>query len=217
MKKVFAPGCALLIYKPQLAEKMEKLLRELFPSIGSHRICCHHNPQLPGGTEVVNVCAGCDRRFRELYVATSTVSFWEVLAESRDFTFPDYGGRRMSILDACPTRDQPRVHDAVRRLLQRMNVELVEPRQTRAAGRCCGDSYYGTLPVDQVKKKMRQRAAEMPAAEVVVYCVSCIKAMHIGGKHPRYLVDLLFGEDTLPGNCEPDTWHAELDAFIAAH
>ena len=39
----------------------------------------------------------------------------------------------------------------------------------------------------------------MPAEDVVVYCVSCAKAMFIGGKRPRYLVDLLFGEATVPG------------------
>jgi len=41
--------------------------------------------------------------------------------------------------------------------------------------------------------------------------------MHIGGRRPRYLVDLLFGEDTSPGTFEPTAWHAELQTFIDAH
>jgi len=57
----------------------------------------------------------------------------------------------------------------------------------------------------------------MPREDVVVYCVSCVKAMHIGGKRPRYLVDLLFGEETGPGVFEPVAWHAQLDEFIEAH
>lgn len=57
----------------------------------------------------------------------------------------------------------------------------------------------------------------MPAEDVVVYCVSCCKAMHIGGKTPRYLLDLLLGEPTLPGTFEPEEWHREVDEFIAAH
>lgn len=36
----------------------------------------------------------------------------------------------------------------------------------------------------------------MPCEEVVVYCASCITSMSVGGKRPRYLLDLLFGEDT---------------------
>ncbi len=57
----------------------------------------------------------------------------------------------------------------------------------------------------------------MPAADVVVYSVSCCKTMHIGGKKPRYLVDLLLGEDTLPGIFEPEEWHAQLNRFIDEH
>ena len=41
--------------------------------------------------------------------------------------------------------------------------------------------------------------------------------MHIGGKTPRYLVDLLFGEDTEIGTYDPDAWHEELKAYIDAH
>jgi hypothetical protein len=31
------------------------------------------------------------------------------------------------------------------------------------------------------------------------------------------VIDLLFAEETVPGTCEPDAWHKELDEFIAAH
>ncbi len=217
MEKVFSPGCALLIYKPKLAARMLKLLRKEFPGLEEHNICCHHDPQLPAGTDVINVCAGCDRRFRELYETTTTTALWELLSQSSSFPFPDYQGRQMSILDACPTRDQPRVHNAVRNLLKRMNISLVEPKNSGTKSTCCGDSFLGKLPVAQVKEQMRKRATEMPAEDVVVYCVSCIKAMYIGGKQPRYLVDLLFAEETQPGTFEPEAWHAELDAFIATH
>lgn len=64
---------------------------------------------------------------------------------------------------------------------------------------------------------MAARAAEMPVVDVVVYCVSCSKSVYIGGKNPRYLVDLLFGEETLPKTYEPDEWHQELEEFIQNH
>ena len=64
---------------------------------------------------------------------------------------------------------------------------------------------------------MKKRANEMPVDEVVVYCVSCCKSMHIGGKKPRYLIDLLFNEETFPGVYEPDKWHQAVDRFIAEH
>lgn len=217
MNQDFAPGCALYLYKPELAAKMLGLLRGEFPGLAEHSTCCRHQPKLAAGTEIINVCAGCDRRYRELYSGISTISFWELLAQSDSFPFPDYRQQQMTILDACPTRDQQRVHKAIRTLLQRMNIALVEPEQTGSKSTCCGDSYFGLLPVEQVKEQMAKRAAEMPEEEVIVYCVSCIKAMHIGGKTPRYLPDLLFGEATHPGTFEPQAWHAELDAFIEKH
>lgn len=217
MDTVYAPGCALMIYKPRLGERLLSHLNAEWGDVGMHLTCCRHEPGLAKGTRVVNTCAGCDRRYRQLYEGITTVSLWEVLAGSGTFPFPDYGGRGMTILDACPTRDQARVHDAVRAVLCRMNIRVVEPALTREKGTCCGDSFYGKLPVENVKAQMQKRASEMPVEDVVVYCVSCAKAMHIGGRRPRYLVDLLFGEDTPAGVYEPDDWHGALDAFIEAH
>ena len=208
----------MTIYKPKLAAKVSAFLNGERPgAIADHSICCKHEPRLAKDTRIVNVCAGCDRRFRELYDGISTISLWEVLDERSDFSFPDYGGQSMTVHDACPTRTEKRVHDAVRSLLEKMKVRVVEPQQTRTRATCCGDSLYGSLPVEQVRERMAKRAAVMPCEDVVVYCVSCIKAMHIGGRRPRYLVDLLFGEPTEPQECDPALWHGALQKFIDAH
>jgi len=217
MKHVYSPGCALMIYKPELAAKVTQFLNRNAENIPDHLTCCHHEPQLESGTQIINTCAGCDRRFRELYEGISTISLWEVLAESADFPFPNYGSMEMAVHDACPTRNEERVHTAIRKLLERMNIQIVEPKNTRTKAICCGDSFYGVIPVEEVKEQMKKRANEMPCENVVVYCVSCVKSMHIGGKTPRYMIDLLFGEDTRIDTFEPEAWHAEVQAFIDAH
>ncbi|AHF06137.1 (Fe-S)-binding protein [Desulfitobacterium metallireducens] len=217
MKQVYAPGCVLLIYKPQLARKVLEFLNQNLGDIPEHLICCRHEPHLENGTQVINTCAGCDNRYRELYDGISTLSLWEILAESETFPFPDYKGMEMSIHDACPTRTEERVHSAIRKLLERMNIKIAEPKHTRTHAICCGDSFYGSLPIEKVKEQMKKRSDEMPCDNVVVYCVSCIKSMYIGGKKPRYMIDLLFGEDTEIGAFEPDEWHNELQEFIDEH
>jgi len=217
MKEVYAPGCALMIYKPELAKKVLEFLNEDFSGVTEHLTCCRHEPNLESGTRVINTCAGCDRRYRELYEGISTVSLWEILAESQTFPFPDYNGMEMSIHDACPTRTEDRVHSSIRKLLERMNIKITEPKNTRTKAICCGDSFYGSLPLEQIKEQMIKRSNEMPSDNVVVYCVSCIKAMYIGGKKPRYIIDLLFGEPTGIGTFEPEAWHNELQKFIDAH
>ena len=217
MNHVYAPGCALMLYKPHLAERVLAHLNADDAVVTSLLTCCRHEPHLEPGSVVINTCAGCDRRYRELYEGVSTISLWEVLATSDTFDFPDYHGAEMAIHDACPTRTEERVHVAVRALLDRMNIVVIEPKSTRTHAVCCGDSFLGELPVDRVKDLMAKRADSMPREDLVVYCVSCVKAMHIGGKRPRYLVDLLFAEDTAPDVFEPTAWHAMLDEFIAAH
>lgn len=217
MKQVYAPGCAFIIYKPELAKKVLAFLNKELGDIPEHLICCRHEPRLERGTQIINVCAGCDRRYRELYDGISTLSLWEILATSKTFSFPDYNGVEMSIHDACPTRTAERVHIAIRKLLERMNIKIIEPKNTRTKAICCGDSVYNILPIELVKEKMKKRSDEMPCDNVVVYCVSCIKAMHIGGKKPRYIIDLLFEEETEIGTFEPDAWHHELQEFIDEH
>ena len=98
-----------------------------------------------------------------------------------------------------------------------MNIKVAEPEKTRTKSICCGDSFYGMLPAGELKAQMKKRASDMPAEEVVVYCVSCINSMQIGGKQPRYLVDLLFGENTSPRIIEPDEWHQAVDLYIEEH
>jgi hypothetical protein len=112
---------------------------------------------------------------------------------------------------------QSNIYHAVRVLLQRMNISLLEPKHTRTGSTCCGDSFWGVIPTAQVKEQMIKRTAEMPAQEVVVYCISCSKAVFIGGKTPRCMIDLLFGEETVPQTLEPDRWHQELDDYIRDH
>lgn len=217
MQQVYAPGCAFMIYKSELARKVLDFLNKDLGDIPEHLICCRHEPNLESGIQVINTCAGCDRRYRELYDGISTISLWEILAESKTFSFPDYNGMKMSIHDACPTRTEERVHSAIRKLLERMNIKIIEPENTRTKAICCGDSFYGSLPVESVKEQMKKRSNEIPCDNVVIYCISCIKAMHIGGKKPRYIVDLLFGEETGIGTFEPDAWHYELQKFIDEH
>ena len=159
MSLVFAPGCALMISKPLLAGRLLDHLRRVHGVEAAHAVCCKHEPGLPPGTRVINVCPGCDRRYRELYAGVSTVSLWEILAGDDAFPFPDYGGAVMTILDACPTRTETRVHEAVRALLTRMNIRILEPRSTRTHGICCGDSLYGLVPVEEVKAAMRKGPA----------------------------------------------------------
>ena len=216
-KLFFAPGCALMLYKPELAYKIHLLLNEKLGDVELLMTCCQHEPNLPENSKVINVCPGCDMRFAKNYRGVSTISLWEIINENSFLHLPDYKGLRMSIIDACPTRDEDRVHNSIRSLLSKMNIRLVEPKNTRKESTCCGDVYYGSMPTAKVKGLMTEKAMEMPADDIVVHCVSCIMAVLNGGKNPQYIADLIFNEETHPTSIDLDKWHKELKEFIEAH
>ena len=217
MKRMFAPGCALMLYKPDLVNKLHTILNENLGKMDLLNICCRNQPDLNPGVEVINICPGCDKRYRENYDDATTISLWEILAKTDFFKYPDYHGKEMTIIDACPTRSEIRVHKALRTLLKKMNITLIESAKTGINSTCCGDSFYDVIPTEKVKIQMKKKASEMPVEDIVVYCVSCSKSVYIGGKKPQYMIDLLFNEETVPKTYEPDEWHQELDEYIATH
>ncbi len=216
-KTYFNPGCALSLYKPEMENKILKFLNEDYSEVSLHKICCHHEPQLETGGLIINVCSGCNMRFSNLYPGVTTISLWEVLDEMETFPYPDYHGLMLSVHDACPIREKPQVHRAVRSLLGKMHIEIVEAEFHGTRSICCGDDLYQKVPLEKVHEHMKLRAESMPCDEVCVYCVSCINSMHIGGKSPRHLIDLLMGETTEPQVYDTVEWHTQLEEYIDKH
>jgi len=218
MKKIyFNPGCALSIYKPNMETEILKFLNKNYGQVTLHEICCKHDPQLYANSLIINVCPGCDKRFSTLYEGISTISLWEILDGLDSFDYPDYKGLKISVHDSCDVRGKTKVHEAVRNLLKKMNIDIIETQFMGSDSRCCGDVYYPNLPIKKVHEKMNERAKSMPCKDVCVYCVSCIKAMYIGGKTPRHLLDLLYGEVTEPQVFDTVLWHDELQKYIDHH
>lgn len=119
--------------------------------------------------------------------------------------------------DSCSFRKKPQVHRAVRSLLKKMNMEVIESEYHGTNSICCGDNFYPVLPVRRVNELQKKRASQMPCADVAVYCASCIKSMYIGGKKPHHMVDLVLGETTEENTCQTDIWHEQIEAYIKAH
>ncbi len=81
MKTYFNPGCALSIYKPEMEKEILEFLNKNYKKTVMHKVCCRHEPQIKKGSLIINVCAGCDRRFGTLYEGISTISLWEIFDE----------------------------------------------------------------------------------------------------------------------------------------
>ena len=217
MKYIYAPGCALLIYKPRLAEKLKEYVEEVYGKMDTLMTCCFKQPHLEPGTCLITPCSTCDKRYASLYKECSTIYILEDLAKSETFQFPDYGGVEMSIQDTCSGRTDEKYLNTIRTLLERMNIRLVEADRSGKRGKCCGQVFYGKLPVEKVEEKMRERAQEMPREDVVVYCSSCIQSMSVGGKRPRFILDLIFNEPTTVDKPDIVSWNKRLLEFRAKY
>ena len=154
----FNPGCAMSIYKPYLIEPMLFLLQENFGEIKYHDVCCHHNPGLPAGATIINNCAGCDRRFRSEYKGLQTITFWEMLDSIKNLKLPDYQGLTVSVHDSCSFRPKPQVHAAVRSILRKMNIRIIESEHSGMNSICCGDRFYSQFPNEKVIELQKRRA-----------------------------------------------------------
>lgn len=82
---------------------------------------------------------------------------------------------------------------------------------------CCGDNFYSKIPNEKVTELQKKRAEQMPCNHVVVYCIGCVHSMTIGGKHPLYLPDLVFGYETEPMTNTLDEYHDDLNEYIETH
>ncbi|MCR1900092.1 (Fe-S)-binding protein [Irregularibacter muris] len=216
-KCYFNPGCALSIYKPKSGQKILDMLNKYFGKVQLHSICCHHEPKLPHGSTIINNCAGCDRRFRSLYEGVNTISLWEVLNSMEGLSLPNHRGLTVSVQDSCSYRPKPQVHAAVRNILKKMNIEIIESKYSGTKSICCGDNFYPRLPIDKIIELQKKRASQMPCKNVVVYCVSCIKSMTIGEKIAHHMVDLVLDEETQPQETRIDVYHEELNKYIDEH
>ena len=217
MSYIYAPGCALLSYKPELAEKLKTVITSIYGPMETLLPCCFHAPQIESGTQIITPCATCSEKYDKQCGEGTSIFFLTQLAESKDFPFPDYGGISMSIQDTCSARKQPEVLATIRRLLERMNIQLIEPARTGEKAKCCGQTLYGKIDTQKVEAFMKGRADEMPCEDVVVYCASCIMSMNVGGKRPRYIIDLLFNEPTNMQTKGADAWNKKLNDFRKAH
>jgi len=213
----FNPGCALSIYKPEAEHKLLELLNKSFGTVQMHNICCHHEPSLPKGSTIINNCSGCDRRFRSLYDGIVTVTIWEVLDSIESLELPDHTGLTLSVHDSCSFRHKPQVHEAVRSLLCKMNISIIESEFCKTSSICCGDNLYPHVSIEEVTAFQKKRAAQMPCEDVAVYCVSCINSMAVGKKIPHHMVDLVLNEKTEPMETRIDLYHDALHKYIDAH
>lgn len=139
MATVYFPSCKFKAGYPETAEKVAEYIRQRFGFTLAG--CCRaHLGSLEEHDTTVCICNTCTIFCDESAKTQNIISIWEVLAQDAEFPFPDYNGEPIALQDCWRAGDKRPVQDAVRELLQKMNLRVLELHDNYAQSRFCGTS-----------------------------------------------------------------------------
>ncbi len=215
MATVYFPSCKFKAGYPCAAEKIQFYLNNHFHM--NITDCCQKNLQFltPEDTAVC-ICNTCAAFCEESSHAKKVISVWEIIANDETFPFPDYKGEHIALQDCWRTYDKPNVHNAIRTIMQKMNIEVIELPENREKSTFCGITllrpappHYGKLapkrfiedaPVDLFQNHtpedqsdiIKKHCEQIPAEKVACYCGACADGLRLGDKQPVHVMELLF-------------------------
>lgn len=220
-KYLFAPGCTVPAYNPEIVEKTYLHLKEsLDGEVGVMLQCCGKVSKMTGETVaykginkkaieevnltncdyIVTICPSCFSVF-ENTADVPVISYWDLMRDKIGLPESAKGiGEGSDVVfnvhDSCVTRNMPSHHENVRWLLDEMGYKREEMNHNRENTRCCGvgGMVSGSNP-DLYKKIYMRRANDCTQEQVVTYCGSCRGTLEAAGKDTQHILDLLFANE----------------------
>ena len=168
------------------------------------------------GDRVYSLCHNCNNIIEETRPGTQVHSLWELIDADSAFSLPDLAGQTMYVQDCWRARERSAEHAAVRSLLDKMHVRVLELPENRERTDFCGVSLYRLQPprnprlapkhyVEGTEGKFLPHTPEEQAAlmrdycrrfggeQVLCYCHYCLEGLTLGGADAKHLAELLFG------------------------
>ncbi len=167
------------------------------------------------GDVVYSLCHNCLNIIEETVSEARVRSVWERIDEDPDFEYPDMTGTVATLQDCWRSRERTAEQDAVRRILDRMNVEWREAEENRGSTEFCGNSLYRPQPprnpkvapkhylygaegkfvphtAEEQERIMEEYCSRFETEKVICYCHYCLEGLLLGKKDAVHLAELLF-------------------------
>lgn len=210
---VFWPGCSLMQLDPSVLFKCHEILKREEPEIGLAALCCAqpsyflfrekfdareadlaHLFQVNGTRRVYTACPNCNLQLKD-HTNLEVISIWPVLASHLRVEDISEKGGSVALHDPCPFRNEQQQHEAVRKLLELAEVEILPCEREKAKTRCCGNFQMMTVKAPEKSVKMREnRLTDFPPdAEIASYCEGCLRAFRSEKRNTVHILELLFG------------------------
>ena len=210
MSEFYFPSCNFTAASPATAEKIRDYLTRKMPVVG----CCRTDAlDYPEGSTAIYFCQAC----RETLEARAggkyrLVNLFQYLDSDQDFPLPDYTGLAVTVQDCWRDRAHPEIFAAVRSLLQKMKITVVEMEENRERSRFCGNLHfearrqetleqlqaYGEKPLYELPEEiqrllMKEQVEKLPCELAVTYCNRCKSGILLGGGKAVHLLELAMG------------------------
>lgn len=217
MNMIYFPSCKFTAYSPESSRKIKEYLQTNY-DMKIAGCCRPGHKSVAKEDTVVYICNTCGAFCRESSAANQVISVWELLADDKNFIFPDYQHKKITLQDCWRSYDNLAQQQAIRKILSRMNIDVLEMEENHHNTKYCGVSTYEPLPKqngelapqrfienaegffsshtpEEQASRMKEHCAALQTDEVVGYCTTCIKGIDLGGKKGVHLLDLLFSVD----------------------
>lgn len=235
----YIASCVFTSQFPALSRKIQRYVSERF-AIPVVRCCVpryklrEFTERMPEGTEreawtalpdsapfaegdrVYSLCHNCNNIIEEMHPGVEVHSLWELIAGDDRFPFPDYSNLDVTVQDCWRARERREEQEAVRCLLDRMQIRWREAAENHEHTDFCGLSLYrpqpprnpklaprhyvegaagkfNPLPPEEQVRLMTQYCAGFETRDVVCYCHYCLEGLLAGGVNGRHIAELLFG------------------------
>lgn len=191
---VFFPGCTLPGTSPEVTLGLFQDLRKTIPALGMVLDCCtkpshdlgrqaHFNAVFGelvdylvghGVKRVLVACPNCYKIFRQYGNGLSVCTVYETIhANGFKARIPN-NGLEVSVHDPCTVRSETQVHQAVRGLLSRLGITVVEMKHRGRHTLCCGEGgMVGFVKPSLAEGWANIREQETANRTMVAYCAGC--------------------------------------------
>lgn len=215
MTTIFFPSCKNKAAYPEACERLLAYLKaeEQFDALAG---CCREDRVLLGPDDTaLCICNACMAFCEESSDAGTLISVWEVIDADPGFDFPDHSGESYVLQDCWRAQGRQEVYEAVRSILDKMNIEIIEQGNNREKSRFCGfstlmpqnpqnvvlaprrfgteaESVFKELSKEDQKASMQAHRTSLPEAKVVSYCWACDAGFKLVDDEAAALINLIF-------------------------
>ena len=212
-KYVFFPGCQASAVAPGTVVKAyEDLCSRVDGGVALMLGCCSVMAKWSGRDEIYDqqkafikgemdklgnpvVIAGCPMCKKELSSYCEVVGIWDILNE---IGLPECAKgleKPAALHDSCGARGDGETQSAIREIVGKLGIELVDIDYSGDRAPCCG---YGGLTAYANKplaKRITQKALERSDAPFITYCMSCRDRFAREGHEAHHILEMIYGTD----------------------